>query len=271
MKNISKVSILLAVIAAGLLATSLALAGVGNITNTNHNFSLSGNAPQNKSTVINQVCVFCHTPHNAGQTRLLWNKANSSTAVNYRLYTSSSTLSNATRQSALTADSPSLLCLGCHDGKTAMNVLHNSGTGSAAAGYPAGSRYVEGSSPIPMAGPAYDFFNDTYGPSMNLGRAADGSNDEQGDNLTDDHPIGFSYSSVLSEPVAAARLFSIAEVATKSSNNIKFVGASNKVECTTCHDPHVDTSNQPGGNPALKPFLVMSNSGSALCLSCHNK
>ncbi len=34
------------------------------------------------------------------------------------------------------------------------------------------------------------------------------------------------------------------------------------VECASCHDPH-DTTNA--------PFLVVSNSGSAICLGCHIK
>ena len=34
------------------------------------------------------------------------------------------------------------------------------------------------------------------------------------------------------------------------------------VECASCHDPH-DNSNA--------PFLVMANTASALCLTCHDK
>jgi predicted CXXCH cytochrome family protein len=37
----------------------------------------------------------------------------------------------------------------------------------------------------------------------------------------------------------------------------------NKVECMSCHDPHNEAGN--------KAMLVMSNSGSAMCLSCHRK
>lgn len=38
--------------------------------------------------------------------------------------------------------------------------------------------------------------------------------------------------------------------------------AGDTVECSSCHDPH-DTTNT--------PFLVVSNSGSAICLGCHIK
>lgn len=277
MKKLSRKTVVLTTIAAGILASSLAAAAVSNVANTKHNFSNGGNSNNYHNPSTNpsdsQVCVYCHTPHNAGQTRLLWNKAGGA-AINFKLYTSSATITSVTKtQSALTANSPSLLCLGCHDGKTAMNVLHAGGKGVSAAsaglvGYPANSKLAFGSTPIYMEGPLTDMFGNSL-PSMNLGRASDGSNDMQGDNLSDDHPIGFSYSDAYTEQLAKNGLFDVTTVGTKSSNAIRFFGTNNKVECSTCHDPHVDYS--ASGNPALKPFLVMSNSASALCLSCHNK
>lgn len=276
MTIVSKKTVGLVLITAGVFVTSLAMAA-GNVANTKHNFSIGGGTGVYQSTTISEVCIFCHTPHNAGQARLLWNKA-SNAAPNFRMYTSSGTLTTVTRtQSAFDANSPSLLCLSCHDGKTAMNVLHTSGTGITAAaaglsGYPAGSRLESGAVPLTMPGPAYDFFTGTFAPSMNLGRAADGSNDLQGDNLTDDHPIGFSYSDVLAErPAASGGLRTMVNVnsAANANGSIRFFGTKNKVECSTCHDPHVDYS--ASGNPLLKPFLVMDNSGSKMCLSCHDK
>ena len=38
--------------------------------------------------------------------------------------------------------------------------------------------------------------------------------------------------------------------------------ADSEVECASCHDPH---------NTTNTPFLVVSNSGSAICLGCHKK
>lgn len=268
MKSAFKTSVALALIAAGIMAASLAMAGVGNVSNTVHNFSPGGYSAQLQSTRINEVCKFCHTPHNAGKNRLLWNKSNL-TAASYNMYTSSKTLSETVRTaSSFSPDSPSLLCLGCHDGKTAMNVLHTSDTGvDAGAGYQAGSKLFEtsaGFTPLTMQG----FLTDGFGgmlPNMNIGGTID--NPTKGNDLTNDHPLGFSYSAVLGEPAAAARLNSIEQVGAKSSNRIKFFGGGKKVECSTCHDPHVDSTI----NTELKPFLVMSNSGSAICLSCHNK
>lgn len=263
MKSITLKTVTLALTVACVMVSSLASAAVNNVVNSKHNFSFTGTSyayhdPNPSST---QVCIYCHTPHNAGQTRLLWNKASNSVTT-FRLYTSSSSLTDVVRKnSSLSANSPSLLCLGCHDGKTAMNVLHASGKGSAAAGYPAGSRYAYGSAPIVMESSLWMF--GSYFPGMAIGgTAAEGG---QGDDLTNDHPIGFSYSAVLGEN--ALGLNSMSEVDSKSTSRIRFFGSSNKVECSTCHNPHVDNQN----NPSLSPFLVMSNSGSALCLSCHNK
>lgn len=276
--NILK-SVVLVSIATGVMVSSLAIAGVGKVANTKHNFAIGGGTGVYQSTTTSELCVFCHTPHNAGQTRALWNKASltdptKTSANNYgfRLYTSSPTLTNTTRtQSTLPAGSPSLLCLSCHDGKTAMNVLHNSGSvgasADASAAYPAGSTYIQtaaGFAPVVMPGPAWNFFTSSYDPSMNLGRASDGSNDTQGNNLTDDHPIGFSYSAVYGE-----RATGLQTLVSAQGKGIRFYTAANRVECSSCHDPHVDYS--AAGNPLLKPFLVMDNSGSKLCLACHNK
>ena len=263
----------LATIAAVILVSSFAIASVGKVKGSMHDFSVGGGSQVYQSSTYSQTCVFCHTPHNAGKTGLLWNKAiNGNT--NFRLYTSSSTLTNTVRKfSSLSAGSPSLLCLGCHDGKTAMNVLHNTGGGAgvnaSGAGYPAGSEYIQttttGFGPLVMPkGGFTDFFGNVT-PQANLG--FEGGNDTKGDNLTDDHPIGFSYTDAVADKVAAGSSALNAKGSVNSA--IRFFGAKNIVECSTCHDPHVDYS--PGGNPALKPFLVMSNSGSALCLSCHNK
>lgn len=269
MKLLTKKMVTLATLASGLVLTSLAMAG--NVANTKHNLSYNGavgSVYKSNDPAATQVCVFCHTPHNAGQSRFLWNKANN-TSINFRLYTSSGTLTSITKKSTLPAGSPSLLCLSCHDGKTAMNILHSSSFGDAAAataaGYPAGTRMWSttngGLTPAVMQEGLTDMFTGLPMPSMAIGGSATGAD------LTDDHPIGFSYSDAQVEKQATSNsLHPIATV--KSANpNVRFFGAKNRVECSSCHDPHADSN----VNPALKPFLVQSNSGSALCLACHNK
>ena len=233
-----------------------------------------------------QVCVFCHTPHNASSSVPLWNRPalEQPAASAYRLYTSSASLSTTVRNAALTATSESLLCLGCHDGKTAMNVVHNTRVSDATNG--AGNKIIDiwgGNEEL-----SFGFINDSIGgvyPS-NIGatRNADGTilDGYAGTNLTDDPPIGFSYSSVLNEPGKAASLHTLDEA---KFSKLRFYGpAGDRVECSSCHNPHVYYGyglNGPtrvllaiGSSAAQRertPFLVTGNSGSALCLGCHIK
>lgn len=271
MTTISRKNVIMAFVAVSLLSSTFSMAAVtDNVANTKHNFSVTGasNVFTSNDPKATQVCSFCHTPHNAGKTRLLWNKANLNTLTVFKFYTSSDTLSNATKTGqSLPAGSPSLLCLGCHDGKTAMNILHTSSigvdaAGAGVAGYPAGAKIIStvqggATAPLTMPGPQINLFTGLLDPSMNLGM---GATLTQGDNLTDDHPVGFSYTAAYTAKPTA--LF-----ASPTDPKVRLFGSTSRVECSSCHDPHVDTST----DLTFKPFLVKSNTGSALCLSCHNK
>lgn len=75
-----------------------------------------------------------------------------------------------------------------------------------------------------------------------------------GTNLADDHPISFKYDRTLAgqnpklkDPLALPEQLRL--------------DANDELQCTTCHDPH---------NNSRGKFLVMDNSGSQLCKSCHN-
>ncbi len=72
--------------------------------------------------------------------------------------------------------------------------------------------------------------------------------------LSDDHPVSFLYNSALS---AADGELSDPAVLT---GPVKL--ANERVQCTSCHDPHVDLYGQ---------FLVATNQNSDLCLYCHQK
>jgi hypothetical protein len=56
-------------------------------------------------------------------------------------------------------------------------------------------------------------------------------------------------------------------VAAAQAAGVRFFGATNFVECSTCHDPHVDYFTAPD----YTPFLITPNTGSNLCLACHIK
>lgn len=88
-----------------------------SIVNTPHNLN---NYP-GVNIPGNQVCLPCHTPHNAllsGEQNVLWNHAE--TAQTFAMYSSA----------AGQPEGPSKMCLSCHDGVTALdNYGGNGGTG----------------------------------------------------------------------------------------------------------------------------------------------
>ena len=91
-----------------------------DVTQTKHNLSVTGPGTI-RATTEQEVCVFCHTPHNASPKVPLWNHAPSA-AASYTLY-DSLTLDAAVGQ----PDGASKLCLGCHDGTVAVGLTGSRG------------------------------------------------------------------------------------------------------------------------------------------------
>ena len=128
-----------------------------SVVNSKHDLSVRGPGPI-RAVHENQICIFCHTPHNAAPQTPLWNRANPRT--HYRIYESSTTDARVDQPSG-----PSKMCLSCHDGSMALgNVLSR----------PATHPIVMTARTIPPG--TTDLTND----------------------LSDDHPIGFRYDRALS-------------------------------------------------------------------------
>ncbi len=258
-------------------AAGIAVGSDNNIRYTVHNMSNIGPAGRNViSNTEQQVCVFCHTPHNAKPSVPLWNKVLPTQAFN--MYTSSSTLSPTAKK--VKAPGPeSMLCLSCHDGRTAINVLHNTSNPAAqAAGtdkeVDIGGGYGDWTGTIAVGTPLAAFsMTNGYGPALGKIGPSDSPNISDttyGGNLTDDHPISFSYQTVQGEDSK------LQTVAYAEAKGIRFFGGDKRLECSSCHNPHVAygwiVDKASGvGDLTLKPFLVRDNIGSALCLACHNK
>jgi len=79
-----------------------------------------------------------------------------------------------------------------------------------------------------------------------------------GTNLSSGHPVSMTPAN---DGQLATSLFGT-PAATKDPA-VKLV--SGKVECVTCHDPHI-----PANDPVVPKFLARSNSNGGLCLACHD-
>jgi len=129
-----------------------------NIFTTVHNLSTTGPGSV-KANTEDQLCIFCHAPHNATSKTPLWNK--SDPAGPYIPY-SSTTLDALPGQ----PDGSSIMCLSCHDGTIALGNIN--------------SRPVD-----------IDFLPVTTMP------LAPASYANLSTDLRDDHPISFVYSNAV--------------------------------------------------------------------------
>ena len=161
-----------------------------------------------------QICIFCHTPHNAKSPQLapLWNHA--STVATYTLY-QSTTLNAVPGQPAGTSKA----CLSCHDGTVAV-----------------------------------DSYGSTTGTDLITGDA------NVGTDLRNDHPISFPYNAALVTADGGGLNTPDSASWVDVAKTVPLYAAS--LECASCHNVHSD---------ANSPFLRVANTGSALCLKCHNK
>ena len=272
--NLSKLSIALVGV---MVATGTATAG---ISGSKHDLSVGGGGQG--AGAATAICVFCHTPHgaNTGAAAPLWNKVLDATG-----FTRYSDLGTATLDGAeAPVGSVSLACLSCHDGSQAMDVVINA---AGSGGYNSNGAEMSASVGGKMTGT----------PLPNLGK-----------DLRNDHPVSIQYAGgacqgATSEcdPSLAATSgdpdFNIARYASINSNPYwwventgngtdngtrdkddmilytrnDFAGAGGtsgpSVECASCHDPHNDATSGAGS----VAFLRISNSGSTVCLACHNK
>ncbi|MCF8056188.1 MAG: cytochrome C [Desulfocapsa sp.] len=100
------------------------------------------------------------------------------------------------------------------------------------------------------------------GMAGNLGSI--GADGDLGINLSDDHPISFAYTSALA--TADGELYDPDGAGTGLGGDtitatMLFTGG--LLECASCHDVH--------NNTGFDPMLLVDNTGSGLCLTCHNK
>ena len=255
---------LLTVLSALVSVRPVDAAKIADVRNTKHNLSTTGPGPV-KAPVggESQVCVFCHTPHAAESIPAapLWNRKLSG-ATTYTTYTSSSIEASAAELAAGPGGS-SKLCLSCHDGTMALgnvNVLNGATNQTIALDNTAGGKMPAGS-------------DATSGFTRNIGV-----------NLSNDHPISFTYNAALATADGELR----SPDGTIVGNRVQGVNPKPKLpleasqmQCSTCHDPHLRETDPAKGSAKFlrlnrfqeSPPLggSFSETGDILCLACHDK
>lgn len=165
------------------------------------------------------------------------------------------------------------ICLPCHAPHNNLNganeVLWNHKASTATYQFYSGFQ-MDASAPSAMSSASKDCMSchdgtvalDSFGTSNGTHFATGGSN--MGTDLRNDHPVSIDYT-----PTIAANDGTLWNPHTQPSglagggtieDDMTFGG---KIECSSCHDVH--------NRFTIAGMLKKSNSGSALCLTCHNK
>lgn len=205
---------------------ALSLSAADQVKATKHDLSTTGtNKVFVAGTLGDQTCVYCHTPHSGATARgPLWNRAAS--VATYTAY--GTTLLGTVVP--VPSGQTTLACLSCHDGTVAMFSLVN-------------NYYT-----LPTAAA----LNATATGNVSKTTGMLGGLAVVGPNMSNDHPVGI--------PMPVNTGYQTTAAATTSG--VKFFGATNTVECASCHQVH---------NATYVPFLRIANSASALCTACHIK
>jgi predicted CXXCH cytochrome family protein len=241
---------------AGLGAVALAMQEGQSVVDTLHNLSASGPG-QVRAASEEQVCIFCHTPHNATPIQPLWNRNLPTTA--YTVYSS-----NALDARPGQPTGSSKMCLSCHDGTIALGSVASRDQRIQMAG---------GITTIPPG-------------STNLGT-----------DLSDDHPISFRFDSFLAsrdphlaDPTTLPNELKLDQnrelqcttchdahdnsfghfLVMSNQNNAALCRSCHQIstttiaahqDCNVCHRAHT----APSG-----PYLLTGDRITATCLECHD-
>ncbi len=260
--------------------TGLAPDRVADVLNTKHNFAAGytpslpgGDSRDTRAASQNETCVFCHTPHHAIKDDMdgdgtanslpLWNHTLS--AASYTVY-SSSTLDSTILPADI--EGSSKMCLSCHDGTVAIGAVKIANGGAVQS---ANAQQLDTVNPD-SSQTIYNGQGATTGYTPNIGT-----------DLSNDHPIGVTYDATLTTddgelqdattildgnalPVIGARVkgndpnndgvpTAPRGTGAGSSDNITTAAAATairrpalplengKIQCGTCHDPHLRGNN----------------------------
>ena len=213
---------------AAIIAGGSSIAAASGVIGSKHDLTSGTGATQ-------EVCILCHTPHNAADNLLLSNRKMES----FNGFTVYSSATMDTKPTAIPSPR-SVLCLTCHhdnamvDLRPSGHYMHNMPRD-----YKTRSTFCVKCHPN-----AFSFDFSQLRDALKIGP-----------DLARSHPISMPYPTSAEDPY-----FNAPPDPKNGWGDIKL--AEGKVECMSCHDPH---------KPDIVPFLRKTNSGSALCLACHLK
>ena len=231
-----------------------------SIVGSKHDLSTAGGGGGS-----DEVCVFCHTPHDANidldndengfndadhatkAAAPLWNRRITDMSA-FNMYKSDTLNSDCDA----TPSPISLVCLSCHDSAKNPNM---GGLGMVGAVSNEDTHFIMNE---PNRGNIFKGLDYCRRACHSAG-AYEISKFQPfwqiGPDLTDDHPISMSYPTPTEDPD-----FFIPDDLQKGWSDVKLFKG--RIECPSCHNPH---------DPANVPFLRKSMADSGLCTVCHNK
>jgi hypothetical protein len=221
------------------------------------NWSTHGGVRAALSGGTDQLCIFCHTPHSAEPVDgPLWNRIDP--AGPFPLYGGSLAIKDdygagiqaaAQYGTGTYPNGSSRLCMSCHDGVTAIGV-----------------GLLRDGSDIAMVGSAGHELDPDGSLFDSLGTVID---------LATSHPISFIYSDTVAGQIETAYDAQFGPgsyfqgPAAFDPSVSSPLDSQERMQCTTCHNPHYDTKLS---NAALPPFWQNPSSTlpyDDLCAQCH--
>ena len=228
------------------------------LSGTPHDFTPTNLDPMGVNTTEVGVCTYCHTPHKALSTLLLWNHTLSSNTFSWDA-TKTTAGTDFPSIAGGTYKGPTAKCLSCHDGSVAIGDI----------------AWFKGA---PATNNPWKIGND--GPAPLITKV------QGGGDMSGNHPVAMPYALgnaantyngstsgsglVLTEwvanPAAPIRLFNDDGTGVISAGA---VAGKTGIECSSCHDPHNKAATE---DYFLRGKLTGSTAASGyLCLQCHIK
>jgi hypothetical protein len=272
--NLKTKALIIGLVLAFPLASMAAPGAAGGILGTHHDFAsgtagtdfltTQGNTAAGVGNLANQVglCSYCHTPHSAQSTLLLWNHSLSANTFSWDILKTSGGTFYASM--APTYKGPTVKCLSCHDGSVAIGDV---------------SWYKEG----PGVFNTFKVGSNPLTPGADLISTATGG-------MKGNHPVGMAYpfgqststyngtttggQVVLTEfqadPTTATAVAKI-KLYTDTGGAITAgpTAGATGLECSTCHDPHNKATTD---DLFLRAKIAGSTQADGyICTQCHIK